>query len=146
MFTVSNIKKNPYLDQALSKLMNAHQFRELKDNGVKVVAYMYENSAPTDQLGKIQIATELEKVHGYDAVIYANSHWMTYAREIDVEAFVFQLLLSLRPMIVGKENTPVLKIDKDAGVIMHPDTVAKYGREISWYKPIFKEYKGEFRD
>lgn len=142
MFTVCNIEKNADLDDVVRDLLCERDFAELRDNFLSIGIYLYHNNRPTDLPGRIQIATEVEKMHGLDIVVYINSHWYTYSKRVEIEAFVYQMLLSVQPMIVGKENTPVIKMDKETGIQVSPETVRRYGKTINWYKELYREKAG----
>ena len=138
MFTIPAIEKNVTLSNIVDRLMGDRDMAQLRDNNVRVGIFLQINDKPTLSPGRIQLSTELEKLYGYDAVIYINSEWYTYAKEIDTEAAIYQMLLTIYPTFVGKANIPIMKIDKDKGVIVCPQTVERYGHDINWYKELFK--------
>ena len=137
MFTESNIVSNEALEKTLAKLMKDRDFEELEHNEVSVGIFVYNNVTPTDVGGRIQIATELEKTMGYDAVIYINDDFLTFCDEQDIEAYIYQLLLSISPVVVGRENARIIKLEKEIGVRVSRETVRRYGREINWYRELY---------
>jgi len=146
MFTEINIDTNDDLTQIVKELLADRDFADLNDNFVSIGIFIYHNNKPTEVPGRIQIATEVEKKMGYDLIIYLNSHWVTYASRVDIESYVYQQLLSVTPMVVGKENTPVIKLDKEKGIVVCPETVRRYGRGISWYNELYRDRTGRNHD
>jgi len=146
MFTELNIDSSAELDQIVEGLLHDRDFAELHDNFVSVGIFIYRNNNPTEVPGRIQIATEVEKKMGYDLIIYLNSHWLTYSNHDDIESYIYQLLLSVTPMIVGKENTPVIKLDKEKGIVVCPETVRRYGKGIAWYRELYRDRPGRNND
>jgi len=138
MFTDTCIVKDIRLNLLMEGLIGeCRELATLKDNDVDIAIYIYNSGEPTDLGGWIQIATELEKLEGWDAVIYINDYFATYMTGTDIEAFIYQLLLTVEPCIVGKENKRILKIAKASGITVSPKTVAKYGKNIKWYRQLF---------
>lgn len=138
MFSDCRIRVDRDLEAIVARLMKDRDFAELRDNKVSIGIFIYEDEKPSNFGGRLLIATELEKMLGYDVAIYMNDSWVNYHRPIDVEAYVYQLMLSITPKIVGAMNTCVIFIDRDHEVVMTEATVKRYGREIKWYKSIYE--------
>ena len=138
MFTDICIQRDIELSMLLQALIDGcRELAVLKDNDVDIAIFTYVSGELTDVGGWIQLATELEKMEGWDAVIYINDYFRTYMTGLDIEAFIYQLLVTVEPCIVGKDNKRILKIGKTHGITVSPRTVAKYGKDIKWYRQLF---------
>lgn len=138
MFTECYIQTDEDLDNMVKSLLKDRDFAELHDNFVGIGIFLFNNGKVAEIPGRIQVATELEKRMGYDVIIYMNAYWVMYNNPTDVEAYIYQMLLSITPLVVGKENSPIIKLNKEKGITVSPETVARYGKGVKWYRDLYK--------
>lgn len=143
MFTERLVMPDPGLSKIVERLINDREFMELKDNDVSIGIFLMTTFKDMGFGGQIKVATELEKTLGYDVVIYIHDFFVSQNGYDDTEPYIYQMMLSIKPMIVGKENACIIKIDRDSEISVSPATVRRYGKDVRWYKDLYGEETDE---
>lgn len=141
MFTEPTITESPRLTRILSDMMREPEFAVLRDNMVSVGIFENPDFMLYKRGGTISPATELEKKHGYDVIIYMSRGWVNFHRDIEVEAMMYQLLICVTPKWKGRDQIPSIDISNDRSLDVSPETVEKYGENIGWYSDLYKPHK-----